>query len=104
MNEYHVGHVMSNSHGHSHHQQQYGGHGQHNFGGGESNYTCIGAPVGQGFSGGGGGGGGNGGKDHHQEEAGGGGALNWGRSYSGTQQQHRLDSHSAAINRFQDGF
>ncbi|CAI8605103.1 unnamed protein product [Vicia faba] len=104
MNEYHVGHVMSSSH--SHHQQQYGGHGQHNFGGGESNYTCIGAPVGQGFVGGNGngngnGGGGGGGKDHHQEE--GGGAINWGRNYSGTQ-QHRLDSHSAAINRFQDGF
>ncbi|XP_028768248.1 zinc finger protein JAGGED-like [Neltuma alba] len=60
VNDYYVGRVL------------------HNYVGESSNYTCIGAPVGQGFVG----------KDgtlQNQEEC-----LNWGRSYS-------------AINRFQDG-
>ncbi|XP_004497087.1 zinc finger protein JAGGED [Cicer arietinum] len=105
MNDYHVGHVMNTSH-----HQQYGGH--HyvaGAGGGESsNYTCIGAPVGQGFPGNGRGlveGGGGGGKEgnhhhhhnHHPEEG-----LNWERSYAGGT-QHRLDT-TSSINRFQDGF
>ncbi|XP_061339466.1 zinc finger protein JAGGED-like [Gastrolobium bilobum] len=97
VNDYCVGHVLS-------------GHPNINYVAGaaaasESSYTCIGAPVGQGFGGGVGVGVGvggrglDGGKDgslQNQEEG-----LNWGRSYSGA--QHRLDPHSA-INRFQDGF
>ncbi|KAK2405324.1 C2H2 and C2HC zinc fingers superfamily protein [Trifolium repens] len=102
MNEYHVGHVMS-----SNHHQQYGGLQHMNYvggaGGGESNYTCIGAPVGQGFVPGSGGAE-KGQNHHHQQHQDQDGTLNWGRStYSGT--QHRLDTHNnSSINRFQDGF
>ncbi|XP_054775808.1 zinc finger protein JAGGED-like [Prosopis cineraria] len=69
------------SHYNSSHQvnDYYVGHVLHNYVGDSSSYTCIGAPVGQGFVA----------KDgtlQNQEEG-----LNWGRSYS-------------AINRFQDGF
>lgn len=100
MNEYHVGHVMSSSHHQQYHNMNYVA----GAGGGESSYTCIGAPVRQGFIPGS-----SGGKDHHQDME---GTLNWGRSYSGGGggggQQHRLDTNTpnsaALINRFQDGF
>ncbi|XP_057426576.1 zinc finger protein JAGGED-like [Lotus japonicus] len=70
--DYHVtGHVMSSNH------QHYGHHHNMNYAGGESSYTCIGAPVGQGFPG-------SGVKDMSL--------------------QHHLDPSSARINRFQDGF
>ncbi|XP_029125836.1 zinc finger protein JAGGED-like [Cajanus cajan] len=62
VNDYYVGHVLT------------------------SDYTCIGAPVGQAFVGGG--------KDRSLQEE----ALNWGRGHSVTPQQ-RLDTHSA-INQF----
>ncbi|PPS12639.1 hypothetical protein GOBAR_AA07997 [Gossypium barbadense] len=67
----------------------------------ESNYTCIGAPVGHGLGAGSNrpGGGGTGGRDvslSNQEEG-----LNWGRRYAGGT-QHRLENPSA-INQFQDG-
>ncbi|XP_034682333.1 zinc finger protein JAGGED-like isoform X2 [Vitis riparia] len=105
MNDYYVGHVLSSGSQYSHPGLNYGG-------ASDSNYTCIGAPVGHGFppsngggrgselggSGGGGGGGGGGGRDgslQNQEEG-----LNWGRSYAGSQQ--RMDP--SLINRFQDGF
>lgn len=96
VNDYYVGHVLSSGSG--------GGHPSLNYAAAaaESNYTCIGAPVGHGFGGGSsrgstdGGGGGRDGSLQNQEEG-----LNWGRSYSGTQQ--RLDP-PASINRFQDGF
>ena len=105
MNEYNVGHVLGSSS-----SSQYR-HQNHNYlGATDSNYTCIGAPVGHGFgscsnrgadlAGSGGGGGGAGGRDaslSNQEEG-----LNWGRSYAGGTQQ-RLD-YPSTINRFQDGF
>ncbi|KAK9276103.1 hypothetical protein L1049_005634 [Liquidambar formosana] len=104
MNDYYVGHVLG---GGSSSGSQYGNPNP-NYGGGappESTYTCIGAPVGHGFSGGGRGSDmgamGSGGRDgslHNQEE----GILNWGRGYAGSTQQ-RLDP-SSSINRFQDGF
>lgn len=72
LNEYHVGHVLSNNNNNM------------NYGGGESsNYTCIGAPVGVGR------GGSSSSKEGTVQEEG----LNWGRSYSGA---------ASAINRFQD--
>ncbi|XP_044488023.1 zinc finger protein JAGGED-like [Mangifera indica] len=103
MNEYYVGHVLTSpsSHSHSQHPHQ---HQNLNYMGaaGESNYTCIGAPVGHGFiagssRGGSGGadltGGSSGARDgplNNQEEG-----LNWGRSYAagggGTHTQPRLD-------------
>ncbi|XP_057426901.1 zinc finger protein JAGGED-like [Lotus japonicus] len=92
--DYHLSHVMSSTN----HQPYAGHHNNMNYAGGESSYTCIGAPVGQGFPG-------NGVKDmslQNQEEG-----LNWGRSYSGASSQHlqhRLDPPTSAINRFQDGF
>jgi hypothetical protein len=107
MNDYYVGHVLSSN--------QQCSHPNINYGGADSSYTCIGAPVGQGFPpggsrpgadlqgsavGGGGGGEGGSGRDgslQNLEEG-----LNWGRSFSGTTQQ-RLDP-PPPINRFQDGF
>lgn len=100
MSDYYVGHVLSSN-------QQYS-HPNLNYAPDSSNYTCIGAPVGQGFAPGGssrnselvgGSGVGGSGRDGsllNQEEG-----LNWGRGYAGTQQ--RLDPPSS-INRFQDGF
>ena len=98
MSDYYVGHVLNTN-------QQYS-HPNLNYTPDSSSYTCIGAPVGQGFApgssrssdllGSGGSGGGRDGSLHNQEEG-----LNWGRSYSGTQQ--RLDP-PPSINRFQDGF
>ncbi|KAI7998163.1 Zinc finger protein JAGGED [Camellia lanceoleosa] len=64
----------------------------------DTNYTCIGAPVGYAFPPGSRSGGVGGGRDvslNNQDEG-----LNWGRSYTGTQKH--LDPSS--INRFQDGF
>ncbi|CAK9149327.1 unnamed protein product [Ilex paraguariensis] len=106
VNDYFVGHVLSSNAQYNQLNQNYASVPADN------NYTCIGAPVGtvgQGFAHGNGssrgpdmavsaGGVGGGGRDmslHNQEEG-----LNWGRSYTGTQQ--RLDPSS--INRFQDGF
>ncbi|XP_010263944.1 PREDICTED: zinc finger protein JAGGED-like isoform X1 [Nelumbo nucifera] len=98
VNDYFVGHVLAGN-SHRHPNQNY-------VGSAESNYTCIGAPLGHGFppedgavrgtdlSASGGGGGGDG-SLRNQEDG-----LNWGRNYAGTQQ--RLDPSS--INRFQDGF
>ncbi|KAJ0094694.1 hypothetical protein Patl1_14969 [Pistacia atlantica] len=98
MNEYYVGHVLTSPSSHSHSQHP---HQNLNYMGapGESNYTCIGAPVGHGFIAGSSRGGGNdlsggssGGRDgllSNQEEG-----LNWGRSYAaggGTHIQPRLD-------------
>ncbi|KAJ1398299.1 hypothetical protein SESBI_31139 [Sesbania bispinosa] len=85
VNEYYVGHVLNNGH---HHNLNYVGGG-----GGESNYSCIGAPVGQVL-----------GKDRtvvlqNQLEEG----MNWGRSYNSGSTHHLLDP-SSSINRFQDGF
>ncbi|XVE75198.1 hypothetical protein DITRI_Ditri12bG0076400 [Diplodiscus trichospermus] len=102
MNDYYVGHVLGSS------SSQYPQQNLNYVGAPDSNYTCIGAPVGHGFGLGssrgadlgGPGGGGAGGRDvslSNQEEG-----LNWGRSYAGGTQQ-RLDHHST-INRFQDGF
>ncbi|KAI4313920.1 hypothetical protein L6164_026862 [Bauhinia variegata] len=107
VNDYYVGHVLGSSttqpYGHSHHHNM-------NYVSGaapaaeSSSYTCIGAPVGQGFTAGAGRGSdvaGGGGKDvslQNQDEG-----LNWGRSYSGSAAQQRLD-HPSAINRYQDGF
>jgi hypothetical protein len=105
MNDYYVGHVLSSN--------QQCSHPNLNYGAPDSSYTCIGAPVGQGFAPGGGsgsragtdlvgsavGGEGGSGRDgslQNQEEG-----LNWGRSFAGTQQ--RMDP-PAPINRFQDGF
>ncbi|KAE8100725.1 hypothetical protein FH972_018590 [Carpinus fangiana] len=103
MNDYYVGHVLSSN--------QQCSHPNLNYGAPDSSYTCIGAPVGQGFAPGGssragadlvgsavGGEGGSGrdGSLQNQEEG-----LNWGRSFAGTQQ--RMDP-PAPINRFQDGF
>ncbi|KAB1221067.1 Zinc finger protein JAGGED [Morella rubra] len=104
MNDYCVGHVLSNNQQCSQTNLNYSP---------DSTYTCIGAPVGQGFAPvssrvsdllgsavGGGGGGGSSGRDgslHNLEEG-----LNWGRSFTGTQQQ-RLDL-PTSINRFHDGF
>lgn len=72
----------------------------------ESNYTCIGAPVGHsgfgpGSSRGSEGGSGRGGSLSNQDQEG----LNWGRSYAagGAGSQQRLD-HPSPINRYHDGF
>ncbi|KAK6241951.1 hypothetical protein SCA6_007340 [Theobroma cacao] len=102
MNDYYVGHVLGSSS-----SSQYPHQNLNYLGEPESNYTCIGAPVGHGLGPGssrgadlGGGGGVAGGRDvslSNQEEG-----LNWGRSYAGGTQQ-RLD-HPSPINRFQDGF
>lgn len=102
MNEYYVGHVLSSN--------QQCSHPNINYGGPDSSYTCIGAPVGQGFppasssrpgaelvgsaAVGGEGGSGRDGSLQNLEEG-----LNWGRSFAGTTQQP-----PASINRFQDGF
>ncbi|KAF5468570.1 hypothetical protein F2P56_012713, partial [Juglans regia] len=102
MNDYCVGHVLSSN-------QQC----QPNLSySPDSSYTCIGAPVGQGFAPGsssrvsdmlgsgvlgGGGGSGREGSSHNPEEG-----LNWSRSFAGTQQQ-RLDA-PPSLTRFQDGF
>ncbi|KAK9001089.1 hypothetical protein V6N11_082881 [Hibiscus sabdariffa] len=91
INDYYVGHVLGSS-GSSQYPQQ----NLNYLGPQDSNYTCIGAPVGHGF----GPSPSRGGADaslSNQEEG-----LNWGRSYAGGTQQ-RLDNPSA-INRFQDGF
>lgn len=87
VNDYYVGHVLSST---STHQNYAAAAGSESGGG---SYTCIGAPVGQGF-------GGKDGSVQNQDEEG--RTLNWGRSYSGAQ-HHRLDP-ASAINRFQDGF
>ncbi|XP_022775550.1 zinc finger protein JAGGED-like [Durio zibethinus] len=103
INDYYVGHVLGNSS-----SSQYPHQNLNYLGAPDSNYTCIGAPVGQGFGPGSGrgadlGGSGEGvagGRDvslSNQEQR-----LNWGRSYAGVTQQ-RLD-HPSTINRFQDGF
>ncbi|KAK8303657.1 hypothetical protein V6Z11_D04G165700 [Gossypium hirsutum] len=97
INDYYVGHVLGSS-GSSQYPQQ----NLNYLGAPESNYTCIGAPVGHGLGAGSNrpGGGGTGGRDvslSNQEEG-----LNWGRRYAGGT-QHRLENPSA-INRFQDGF
>ncbi|XP_010265127.1 PREDICTED: zinc finger protein JAGGED-like [Nelumbo nucifera] len=96
VNDYFVGNVLAgNSHPHS--NQDYV------LGSAESNYTCIGSPLGHGFppedgnvremglsaSGGGGDG-----SQRNQEDG-----LNWDGSYAGTQQ--RLDL--CSTNQFQDG-
>ncbi|KAK7275261.1 hypothetical protein RIF29_16371 [Crotalaria pallida] len=91
VNDYYVGHVLSSTQRLEHHHH-------HNLNN-SSNYTCIGAPVGQAFLGGGN-------KDkslqnNNPEE----GLNYWGRSYSsGTQQQQQRLDPSSVINRFQDGF
>ncbi|XP_065854642.1 zinc finger protein JAGGED-like [Euphorbia lathyris] len=72
VNDYYIGHVLNNQ------NMSYAA---------ESNYTCIGAPVGHGGSS----------RGAEQEEG-----LNWGRSYGGGSQQ-RLDP-PATFNRYQDGF
>ncbi|XP_022735611.1 zinc finger protein JAGGED-like [Durio zibethinus] len=107
MNDYYVGHVLGSGS-----SSQYPHQNINNLGAPDSNYTCIGAPVGHGFgpsssrvadlggSGEGVGGGGAGGRDVslcNQEDG-----LNWGRSYAGGIQQ-RLE-HPSTTNRFQDGF
>ncbi|XWS22498.1 hypothetical protein CRYUN_Cryun29cG0040800 [Craigia yunnanensis] len=109
MNDYYVGHVLGSSS-----SSQYPHQNLNYLGAPDSNYTCIGAPVGHVFGsssnpgadsggsggGGGGGGAGAGGRDaslSNEEEG-----LNWGRSYAGGTQQ-RLD-YSSTIHRFQDGF
>ncbi|KAK8665629.1 hypothetical protein V6N13_005792 [Hibiscus sabdariffa] len=81
INDYYVGHIQNS-------QQNLNYLGPQ-----DSNYTCIGTPVGHGF-----------GRadfgslsNKNQEEG-----VNWGRSYAGGTQQ-RLENPSA-INRFQDGF
>ncbi|KAK8993237.1 hypothetical protein V6N11_033340 [Hibiscus sabdariffa] len=90
INDYYVGHVLGSG------SSQYPQQNLNYLGPQDSNYTCIGAPVGHGF-------GPNpsrSGADaslSNQEEG-----LNWGRSYAGGTQQ-RLENPSA-INRFQDGF
>ncbi|KAL4347889.1 hypothetical protein GQ457_17G005880 [Hibiscus cannabinus] len=90
INDYYVGHVLGSG------SSQYPQQNLNYLGPQDSNYTCIGAPVGHGF-------GPNpsrAGADaslSNQEEV-----LNWGRSYAGGTQQ-RLENPSA-INRFQDGF
>ncbi|XP_057996142.1 zinc finger protein JAGGED [Hevea brasiliensis] len=100
INDYYIGHVLNNS------SQAYPSHQSMNYtmGGQESNYTCIGAPVGHGGFGAGSSRGSEGsGRDgslSNQEEG-----LNWGRSYAagGAGSQQRLDPPSS-INRFHDGF
>ncbi|XP_022725006.1 zinc finger protein JAGGED-like [Durio zibethinus] len=103
MNDYYIGHVLGTSSSSQYPQQDLNYQGAP-----DSNYTCIGAPVGHGFGPGssrgpdfgGSGGGGAGGRDvslSNQEEG-----PNLGRSYAGGTQQ-RLD-HPSTINRFQGGF
>ncbi|GAV72426.1 hypothetical protein CFOL_v3_15914, partial [Cephalotus follicularis] len=102
INDYYVGHVLSGNN-----TSQFPHHQNLNYmNAPDSNYTCIGAPVGHGFtasaSGSGGGGVGVSGRDtslSNQDEG-----LNWGRSYTagGTTQQ-RFDPTSSSINRYQDG-
>ncbi|MFQ6666030.1 hypothetical protein Gotur_032549, partial [Gossypium turneri] len=95
INDYYVGHVLGSS-GSSQYPQQ----NLNYLGAPESNYTCIGAPVGHGLGADSNrpGAGGTGGRDvslSNQEEG-----LNWGRRYAGGT-QHRLENPSV-INRFQE--
>ncbi|KAJ6899292.1 zinc finger protein JAGGED-like [Populus alba x Populus x berolinensis] len=99
INDYYIGHVLNNT------SQTYPSHQNmnYNMGGSESNYTCIGAPVGHGGFGPGSSrsteGSGRDGSLSNQEEG-----LNWGRNHAaGGRQQQCLD-HPSSINRFQDGF
>ncbi|XP_021592922.1 zinc finger protein JAGGED isoform X2 [Manihot esculenta] len=100
INDYCIGHVLNNS------LQAYPScQSNYNIGGQESNYTCIGAPVGHGGFGPGSSRGseasGRDGSVSNQEEG-----LNWERSCygaGGTGSQQRLDA-PPSINRFQDGF
>ncbi|XP_020538088.1 zinc finger protein JAGGED [Jatropha curcas] len=91
INDYYIGHVLNNSSP----SQTFPPHNYNNMGSQDSNYTCIGAPVGHG-SGFGLGGGSSRGSD---QGSGRDGSLS---SYAGTQQQ-RMDP-TTSINRFQDGF
>ncbi|KAJ4847928.1 hypothetical protein Tsubulata_031371 [Turnera subulata] len=111
INDYYIGHVLSNP------SQTYPPPPHYGIGGQESSYTCIGAPVGHaGFgpaagSSRGSEGSGRDGSLSNQEEG-----LTWGRSYAagggggggGGLSQQRLDHHHhhlpSSINRFQDGF
>ncbi|OMP11155.1 hypothetical protein COLO4_03992 [Corchorus olitorius] len=97
MNDLYVGHVLGvgSSSSSSQYPQAQQNNLNYNMGLGaqESNYTCIGAPVGHRGAELGLGGGGRDMPLSNQEEG-----LNWVRS-----QQQRLD-HPSAINRFQDGF
>jgi hypothetical protein len=98
INDYYIGHVLNNT------SQTYPSHQNmnYNMGGSESNYTCIGAPVGHGGFGPGSSrsteGSGRDGSLSNQEEG-----LNWGRNHAAGGQQQCLD-HPSSINRFQDGF
>ncbi|CAK7326584.1 unnamed protein product [Dovyalis caffra] len=98
INDYYIGHVLNGT------SQTYPPLHNMNYsmGGSESNYTCIGAPVGHG-------GFGPAGSSRSTERSGRDGSLtnqdeglNWGRSLAAGGQQ-RLD-HPSSINRFQDGF
>ncbi|KAG6757761.1 hypothetical protein POTOM_038086 [Populus tomentosa] len=98
INDYYIGHVLNKT------SQTYPSHQNmnYNMGGSESNYTCIGAPVGHGGFGPGSSrsteGSGRDGSLSNQEEG-----LNWGRNHAAGGQQQCLD-HPSSINRFQDGF
>ncbi|KAG5236907.1 hypothetical protein OIU78_004886 [Salix suchowensis] len=98
INDYYIGHVLSNT------SQTYPSHKNMNYsmGGSESNYTCIGAPIGHGAFGRGSNrsteGSGSDGPLSNQEEG-----LNWGRNHAAGRQLQRFD-HPSPINRFQDGF
>ncbi|KAL3578491.1 hypothetical protein D5086_019995 [Populus alba] len=94
INDYYIGHVLNNT------SQTYPSHQNmnYNMGGSESNYTCIGAPVGHGGFGPGSSrsteGSGRDGSLSNQEEG-----LNWGRNHAaGGRQQQCLD-HPSSINR-----
>ncbi|KAF2317781.1 hypothetical protein GH714_041093 [Hevea brasiliensis] len=96
INDYYIGHVLNNNSSQAYQSMTY-------IGGQESNYTCIGAPVGHGAFGAGSSrgsvGSGRDGSLSNQEEG-----LNWGRGYAaGGAGSQRLDPPSS-INRFQDGF
>ncbi|XP_061973707.1 zinc finger protein JAGGED [Populus nigra] len=96
INDYYIGHVLNNT------SQTYPSHQNvnYNMGGSESNYTCIGAPVGHGGFGPGSSrsteGSGRDGSLSNQEEG-----LNWGRNHAAGGQQQCLD-HPSSINRFQE--
>ncbi|XP_048228544.1 zinc finger protein JAGGED isoform X2 [Ricinus communis] len=105
INDYYIGHVLNSSSSSQAYPMSYNMGSSHQ----ESNYTCIGAPVGHGGFGVGSSRGGSerDGSLSNQEEG-----LNWGRSFAATaatggvgggSQQQRLDPPSS-INRFQDGF
>ncbi|KAL5761303.1 hypothetical protein ACOSQ2_020141 [Xanthoceras sorbifolium] len=99
INDYYVGHVLSSSSSGTPHSSQYPHHQNLNYmgsgGAPESNYTCIGAPVGHGFvpvsS--------RGSSDLAGSSSGGGGG---GRDLS--VHQHLDRPNSSMISRFQDGF